>query len=37
LGRNGEIVAAAAAICRHVLAREPEFVDQMVDAVATAR
>ena len=32
LGRNGEIVAAAAAIYRRVLARDPEFVDQMIDA-----
>ena len=32
LGRNGEIVAAAGAIYRRVLARDPEFVDQMIDA-----
>ena len=32
LGRNGEIVAAAAAIYQRVLARDPEFVDQMIDA-----
>jgi len=32
LSRNGEIVAAAAAIYRRVLARDPEFVDQMIDA-----
>jgi hypothetical protein len=31
LGRNGEIVAAGA-IYRRVLAREPEFGDQMIDA-----
>ena len=31
LSRNGEIVAAAA-IYRRVLARDPEFVDQMIDA-----
>jgi hypothetical protein len=32
LGRNGEIVAAAGAIYRRALARDPEFVDQMVEA-----
>ena len=32
LGRNGEIAAAAGAIYRRVLARDPEFVDQMIDA-----
>ena len=32
LGRNGEIVAAVGAIYRRVLARDPEFVDQMIDA-----
>jgi predicted protein tyrosine phosphatase len=32
LGRNGEIVAAAGAIYRRVLARDPEFGDQMIDA-----
>ena len=32
LGRNGEIAAAAAAIYRRVLARDPEFGDQMIDA-----
>ena len=32
LGRNGEIVAAAGTIYRRVLARDPEFVDQMIDA-----
>ena len=32
LGRNGEIVAAAGAIYRRVLARDPEFVNQMLDA-----
>ena len=32
LGRDGEIVAAAGAIYRRVLARDPEFVDQMIDA-----
>jgi hypothetical protein len=31
LGRNGEIVAAAGAIYRRVLARDPEFGDQMID------
>jgi len=31
LGRNGEI-AAAGAIYRRVLARDPEFVGQMIDA-----
>ena len=31
-GRNGEIVAAAGAIYRRVLANHPEFVDQMIDA-----
>jgi len=31
LGRNGEIVAAAGAIYRRVLARDPGFVDQMID------
>ena len=32
LGRNGEIVAAAGAIYRRVLARDPEFGDQMINA-----
>lgn len=32
LGRNGEIAAAACAIYRRVLARDPAFVDQMIDA-----
>jgi predicted protein tyrosine phosphatase len=32
LGRNGEISDAAGAIYRRVLARDPEFVDQMIDA-----
>lgn len=32
LGRNGEIAAAAGAIYRRVLARDSEFVDQMIDA-----
>jgi predicted protein tyrosine phosphatase len=32
LGRNGEIGAAAGAIYARVLARDPEFVDQMIDA-----
>jgi predicted protein tyrosine phosphatase len=32
LGRNGEIIAAAGAIYRRVLARDPKFVDQMIDA-----
>lgn len=32
LGRNGEIVDAAGAIYRRVLARDPEFADQMIDA-----
>jgi hypothetical protein len=32
LGRNGEIVAAAGAIYRRVLARDPEFGDLMIDA-----
>jgi hypothetical protein len=32
LGRNGEIVAAASAIYRGVLARDSEFVLQMIDA-----
>jgi predicted protein tyrosine phosphatase len=32
LGRNGEIVAAAGAIYRRVLARDPEFGEQMIDA-----
>ena len=32
LGRNGEIAAAAGAIYRHILLRDPEFVDQMIDA-----
>jgi predicted protein tyrosine phosphatase len=32
LGRNGEIAAAAGAIYRGVLARDPEFADQMIDA-----
>jgi hypothetical protein len=31
LGRNGEIVVAAGAIYRRVLARDPEFGDQMID------
>jgi predicted protein tyrosine phosphatase len=32
LGRNGEIAKAAGAIYRRVLARDPEFVDQMINA-----
>ena len=32
LGRNGEIAAAAGAIYARVLARDPGFVDQMIDA-----
>jgi hypothetical protein len=32
LGRNGEIVAAAGPIYRRALARDPDFVDQMIDA-----
>ena len=32
LGRNGEIPAAAGAIYARVMARDPEFVDQMIDA-----
>jgi predicted protein tyrosine phosphatase len=32
LGRNGEIVAAVGAIYRCVLARDPEFGEQMIDA-----
>ena len=32
LGRNGEIVAAVGAIYRIVLARDPEFGEQMIDA-----
>ena len=32
LGRNGEIIAAAGAIYRRVLARDPGFVDQMINA-----
>lgn len=32
LGRNGEIAAAAGAIYARILARDPEFVDQMIDA-----
>ena len=32
LGRNGEIAAAAGAIYARVMARDPEFVDQMIDA-----
>jgi len=32
LGRNGEIAAAAGAIYRRVLARDPEFRHQMIDA-----
>ena len=32
LGRNGEIVAAASAIYRRVLERDPEFVEQMIEA-----
>jgi predicted protein tyrosine phosphatase len=31
LGRNGEIAAAASAIYRRVLAREPEFVNHMIN------
>jgi hypothetical protein len=31
LGRNGEIAAAAGAIYRRVMARDPKFVDQMLD------
>jgi predicted protein tyrosine phosphatase len=30
--RNGEIVAAAGVIYRRVLARDPEFVEQIIDA-----
>jgi predicted protein tyrosine phosphatase len=32
LGRNGEIVAAAGVIYRRILARVPEFGDQMIEA-----
>lgn len=32
LGRNGEIAKAAGAIYRRVLAHDPEFVDQMINA-----
>jgi hypothetical protein len=32
LGRNGEIAAAAGANYQRVLERDPEFVDQMIDA-----
>jgi predicted protein tyrosine phosphatase len=32
LSRNGEIVAAASAVYRRVLACDPEFVDQMIAA-----
>ena len=32
LGRNGELATAAGAIYRRVLARDPEFGDQMIDA-----
>jgi len=32
LGRNGEIVAAVAAIYRRFLAREPSFEEAMIDA-----
>jgi hypothetical protein len=32
LDRNGEIVAAAGVIYRRVLARDPEFVEQIIDA-----
>jgi len=32
LGRNGEIAAAVSAIYRRVLARDPDFGDQMIDA-----
>jgi predicted protein tyrosine phosphatase len=32
LRRNGEIIAAVGAIYRRVLARDPEFVEQMIDA-----
>jgi hypothetical protein len=32
LSRNGEIVAAAGAVYRRVLACDPEFVDQMIAA-----
>src|SRR5215469_6292494 len=32
LGRNGEIAAAAGAIYRRVLGRDPKFVEQMIDA-----
>jgi hypothetical protein len=32
LGRNGEIVAAVGAIYRRVLARDPEFGEQMINA-----
>jgi hypothetical protein len=31
LGRNGEIVAAAAAIYRRVLDRDPEWQEAMID------
>jgi hypothetical protein len=36
LGRNGEIAAAAGAIYRAVLAHDPEFIDHMLGAGATA-
>ena len=32
LGRNGEIAAAAGAIYRRVLVRDPKFAEQMIDA-----
>jgi predicted protein tyrosine phosphatase len=32
LGRNGEIAAAVSTIYRRVLARDPDFGDQMIDA-----
>jgi predicted protein tyrosine phosphatase len=32
LGRNGEIAAAASAIYRRVLTRDPEFVKQLIDS-----
>ncbi|HEV2186508.1 MAG TPA: hypothetical protein VGR70_04840 [Stellaceae bacterium] len=32
LGRNGEIAAAASAIYRRVLERDPQFVDQMIES-----
>ena len=32
LGRNGEIAAAASAIYRRVLTRDPEFVKQIIDS-----